>query len=164
MIAGKIKEMKVRSGLTNKQVSELSGVPLATVNRIMADQAQNPNFETISAIVTALGGSIDELIGHNPTLARPAEAVQDEDPQIPVSQIGFVQEDAQAEKRDSEMVRVYKLLLEERTKIIEYKSQTIAGKDQWIKRLFITCCVLVGIIIAVLLLDLFNPSVGFFQH
>lgn len=63
MIAGKIKEMKIRSGMTNQQVADKSGVPIGTVNRVMADQVQNPNFETISAIVMALGGSIDEVVG-----------------------------------------------------------------------------------------------------
>ena len=63
MIAGKIKEMKLRSGMTNQQVADLSGVPIGTVNRVMSDQVQNPNFETISAIVMALGGSIDEIVG-----------------------------------------------------------------------------------------------------
>ena len=58
MIAGKIKEMKIRSGMTNQQVADKSGVPIGTVNRVMADQVQNPDFETVSAIVMALGGSI----------------------------------------------------------------------------------------------------------
>ena len=38
MIAGKIKEMKLRSGMTNQQVADLSGVPIGTVNRVMSDQ------------------------------------------------------------------------------------------------------------------------------
>ena len=80
MIAGKIKEMKLRSGMTNQQVADLSGVPIGTVNRVMSDQVQNPNFETISAIVMALGGSIDEIVGHTPTSATTEGAVESEKP------------------------------------------------------------------------------------
>lgn len=162
MIAGRMKEMKVRAGLTNKQVSELSGVPIATVNRVMSDQVQNPTFETISAIVMAMGCSIDEVIDYVPTMER----ADDED----MPKEG--QADSQSQQMQNgpaagvtpEVVHTYELLLAERTKIIESKDQIIAEKDLWIKRLFITSCLLVGIIIAVLLLDLFNPSVGFFRR
>ena len=167
MIAGKIKEMKIRSGMTNQQVADKSGVPIGTVNRVMADQVQNPNFETISAIVMALGGSIDEVVGHTPTivpLGNAAEAEQSSQPEQVVPQEQLQQKESPADYVQSDLVRGYEMLLEERLKVIAAKNQIIEEKNQWIKRLFILCCILVAIIIGVLIFDMANPNLGYFQR
>lgn len=167
MIAGKIKEMKIRSGMTNQQVADKSGVPIGTVNRVMADQVQNPNFETISAIVMALGGSIDEVVGHTPTivsLGNAAEAEQSSQPEQVVPQEQLQQKESPADYAPSDLVRGYEMLLEERLKVIAAKNQIIEEKNQWIKRLFILCCILVAIIIGVLIFDMANPNLGYFQR
>lgn len=167
MIAGKIKEMKLRSGMTNQQVADKSGVPIGTVNRVMADQVQNPNFETISAIVMALGGSIDEVVGHTPTVTAPAEAAEPEkssQPSQTVAQEQPQQKESAPDHVSSDLVRGYEMLLEERLKVIAAKNQLLEEKNQWIKRLFILCCILVAMIIGVLLFDVVNPDLGFFQH
>ena len=117
MIAGKIKEMKLRSGMTNQQVADKSGVPIGTVNRVMADQVQNPNFETISAIVMALGGSIDEVVGHTPTVAAPVETAEPEkssQPSQAVAQERPQQKESTPDHVSSDLVRGYEMLLEER--------------------------------------------------
>ena len=167
MIAGKIKEMKLRSGMTNQQVADKSGVPIGTVNRVMADQVQNPNFETISAIVMALGGSIDEVVGHTPTVAAPVETAEPEkssQPSQAVAQERPQQKESTPDHVSSDLVRGYEMLLKERLKVIAAKNQLLEEKNQWIKRLFILCCILGAMIIEVLLFDVVNPNLGFFQH
>ena len=68
MIRTQLKEMKDRSGLTNKELSELSGVPLSTVSKIMSGHTDIPNYQTVCDLVKAMGGSLDALAG-----IRPAE-------------------------------------------------------------------------------------------
>lgn len=63
MIRAQLKEMKEKKGLTNKQLAELSGVSLPTVNRIMSGQTDVPNYQTVCDLVMAMGGSLDELAG-----------------------------------------------------------------------------------------------------
>lgn len=63
MIRVQLKEMKEKKGLTNKQLAELSGVSLPTVNRIMSGQTDVPNYQTVCDLVMAMGGSLDELAG-----------------------------------------------------------------------------------------------------
>lgn len=55
--------MKERSGLSNKELAERSGLSLATVNRIMSGQTDVPNYQTVCDLVMAMGGSLDELAG-----------------------------------------------------------------------------------------------------
>lgn len=56
-----LKKLKVESKLTTKQISDLSGIPESTISRILSGQTDNPSFDTICAIVKAVGGSLDKL-------------------------------------------------------------------------------------------------------
>ena len=73
MIRTQLKEMKDRSGMTNKELSELSGVPLSTVSKIMSGHTDIPNYQTVCDLVKAMGGSLDALAG-----IRPAEEAKPE--------------------------------------------------------------------------------------
>ena len=63
MLSTRLKELKDQRKLTNQQLSDLSGVPVGTINRIMAGQTDNPSFQTVCDMVMAMGGSLDELAG-----------------------------------------------------------------------------------------------------
>ena len=56
-----LKELKEKSKLTTKQISDISGIPESTISRILSGQTDNPTFDTVSALVKAMGGSLDEL-------------------------------------------------------------------------------------------------------
>lgn len=55
--------IKEEKDLSNAEIAKTSNVPLATITRIFNGQTPNPTFETISAISTAMGVSLDELTG-----------------------------------------------------------------------------------------------------
>lgn len=63
MLSTRLKELKDQRKLTNQQLSDLSGVPVGTINRIMAGQTDNPSFQTVCDMVMAMGVSLDELAG-----------------------------------------------------------------------------------------------------
>lgn len=63
MILKNLAALKEARKLTNQQIADLSGVPLSTVTRIFNGQTDNPSFQTIIDIVTALDGSLDEIMG-----------------------------------------------------------------------------------------------------
>ena len=128
MLADYLKVLKNKKNLTNQELSDLSGVPIGTINRIMAGQTDNPSFQTVCDIVIALDGSLDELAG----IKLPVE-----------------KEDNSA-ALNTETIRIYR--------------QLISTKDKWIHRQFICLCLLVLFILAVLMIDLLNPSVGFFRR
>lgn len=44
-------------------LSDLTNVPKDTINNIIYHRTKNPGFDTLAALVYALGGSIDELAG-----------------------------------------------------------------------------------------------------
>ena len=56
-----LKKLKDESKLTTKQISEKSGIPESTISRILSGQTDNPSFDSIYAIVKAIGGSLDSV-------------------------------------------------------------------------------------------------------
>ena len=48
------KETKKRVGITNNKISEMTGIPIGTLERIMAGKVEDAKFSTIQPIVAAL--------------------------------------------------------------------------------------------------------------
>lgn len=64
----KLRAEKIRQGMTNQQLSDASGIPIATVNRILTGAVTNPGIFYAASLCAALGLSLDELLGiaHQP--------------------------------------------------------------------------------------------------
>lgn len=57
----KIDIFKKERGLTNEELSKLSGVPKATIDKITSGATKDPKLETIKALVYCLGHTLDDL-------------------------------------------------------------------------------------------------------
>ena len=53
--------MKDASSMTAQQIADKSGVPIATVNRVLQGSTENPGFDTVCRLVKAMGGSLNDL-------------------------------------------------------------------------------------------------------
>lgn len=56
-----LNEMKKKSGKTIEEISELSGVPKGTLNKIFSGGTKDPKYSTLKQIVHCLGYTIDDL-------------------------------------------------------------------------------------------------------
>lgn len=62
-----LNELKTRTGYTQQQISEITGIPIGTVPRYFADmEDDSANFEIVRKLVVAMHGSLDELAGIAP--------------------------------------------------------------------------------------------------
>ena len=57
----KIAEYKKKLGLTTEELSEKSGVPLGTLNKILSGATKGPKLETLKSIAHVLGLSLDDF-------------------------------------------------------------------------------------------------------
>ena len=57
----KISEYKKKLGMTTEELSEKSGVPLGTLNKILSGATKDPKLETLKAIAHVLGLSLDDF-------------------------------------------------------------------------------------------------------
>ena len=62
----RIKKLKAEKKITNERLSELTGIPLGTLSKILAGMNDSPKLANIVAISDALGCSVDYLISGEP--------------------------------------------------------------------------------------------------
>lgn len=70
-----LNDMKRRSGKTTEQISDESGIPKGTLNKLFAGQTKDPQYSTIYAVVHSLGYTVDDLA---PTEKAPATEMASE--------------------------------------------------------------------------------------
>lgn len=56
-----LKELKKKSNLSSKQIAEKTKLPERTVVRILAGETDHPRIDTLYNIVTALGGTLNDI-------------------------------------------------------------------------------------------------------
>lgn len=56
-----IKKRLSELNMKNKELSDASGVPLRTINNILAGITDNPGIETVRAIAHAIGFTLDDI-------------------------------------------------------------------------------------------------------
>lgn len=136
-IIAKMKQLKEDKHLTTQQIADRSGIPASTISRILSGQTDNPSFQTVSDIVRAMGGSLDEIFGLRPD---PAQEQKHEPAPQPVLSADHA----------AELLEVYRAQL--------------ANKDGWIKRLFFVCVALMGVLITLVFIDVLNGGIGFVRY
>ncbi len=62
----RIKKLKTEKKITNDRLSELTGIPLGTLSKILAGISDSPKLVNIIAIAEALDCSVDHLISGEP--------------------------------------------------------------------------------------------------
>lgn len=136
-----LSQMKKNAGLTNREIAEISGIPEATVTKVMNGDTSSPNLITVGGIVKALGGSMDEIMG----LSTGSE-----------------------EEKESETIRAYQLLLESKQQEINrleehYNKEYLRMKKDRNIFLVLFICIL-AVFILILFYDLLNGNVGYIRY
>lgn len=63
MVKDYLNTLKLKGNFTCADISKLSGIPEATVRKILSGDTADPRFETIVRLVNAMGGSMDDIAG-----------------------------------------------------------------------------------------------------
>ena len=123
-----LKELKKRTGMTAKAIAKQANLPDATVENVLAGTVKNPRIDTIRQIVTALGGSLDEIFAESGAVIgdqKLSKLQEERDALI----IEISKERAENAKLSTE-VQLLQLKLEHKDEIISHKEQIIALYSQ----------------------------------
>ena len=63
MLSEQLQHLKKKANISTQKWSELSGVPVSTISRLLSGQTDNPSFQSVCDLVYAVGGSVDEMMG-----------------------------------------------------------------------------------------------------
>ena len=72
--------LKSRRGLTTDRLSELSGVPKGTLNKLLNGETRNPTGQTLARLADALGCSVENLCPPPPGVIRASELLKGAQP------------------------------------------------------------------------------------
>ena len=135
--------------LTSQQIADKSGVPKSTVDRILRGDTPNPTIQTILDLAAAV--DYDPFNVPAPKLAPPPS---DSSPYL---QHIISMYERQLADREAAHIR-------EMEKHERQLNQLTAEKNRWIKILAIIVGVLGAGVVAILLIDILNPTVGWIRR
>ena len=71
-----LKELKKQTGMSSKQIAEMTKLPERTVTRIFSGDTDNPYVDTLHRIVTVLGGSLDDILADSKVVVATESIVE----------------------------------------------------------------------------------------
>ena len=63
MVKDRLNALKIKADISCSEWSNLSGVPEATIRKILSGETPDPRFDTVVKLVTSVGGSVDDVVG-----------------------------------------------------------------------------------------------------
>ena len=132
-----LNRLKNEKSMTNQQIANLSGVSLSTVNRIMAGSAKNPSHEAVVSICSALGGDPAGIESEHET---------------------------HPDCRCEIFVRVLEGYEQQFDREREAYDAQLHTKDRWIRALAVALGVIIAIILALLVVDMLTPHIGWLKR
>lgn len=143
----RIKQIKKERGLSNQELSTMTGIPVSTVTKFLNGSTGEPPFSTYVKFAQALGFSLDEIAG----ITRPNET--------------------KAEAIAENTIEAYTLLIAEKNARIQDKENEVAKLQEKNAKMQITCrhillgcAALVSVILLVVVFDLVNGNIGFVRY
>ncbi len=131
----RLRVLKDKSGMTTKEIAEKSGIPESTITRIFSGKTPNPTIISVMDIIRAMGGKASDVFDDNAQVNT-----QPKVPQVVLTDM---------EKKNLEIVELYKGIIESKDKTIKLLTYVLLG--------------LASVIVFLLLFDLFNGGIGYFK-
>lgn len=133
-------------GMTNQQLSDASGVPKTTIDRILRHDTPNPTMQTVLDLAAAVGFSFS----NHPEQPSPVpEGSKVKDP-MTLHMINYYERQAVA--------------YEERIKrVTSHFNMLLAEKNRWIRFSLALNIILIVFLVGVLILDLLIPGIGWMK-
>lgn len=165
-----------KHGLTNQVMADMTGIPIGTVSGIRSGKIQNPSFDSVCAMMKAMGESIDALVGIVPPVVEVNEEKLTED--------GYTESEIKAILRwaGSEIARNYQAIvasleariaekderISHRSGLVEVeqmRAQQEIGYERLRSRIsMIVSYVSLGILAGLFIVDFLLPTVGWIRR
>ncbi|MBP3304863.1 MAG: helix-turn-helix transcriptional regulator [Oscillospiraceae bacterium] len=135
MVKEYLNALKTAGNFSWSDLSKLSGLPDATIRKVFSGETADPRMETVVKLVTAMGGSMDELVSGS-----------------------------KKEETEMNAIMGIRELYEARIKDIKTSSDEYMNSLKRDKRhLWVAVCVLGAFVILFLLMDILVGNVGWIR-
>lgn len=154
MLADYLNTLKTKGNFTYEAISNLSGIPEATVRNIFSGKTEDPRFETVSSLVLSMGGSLDAVY---------SAAKKDDVEANSVITIKEAYEQRIKETNEHYIQRIndMKEHYEERIAEINEHIDTIQLDKRWFR--FATCICAFALVV-LFIVEILTPGLGWFRY
>lgn len=146
--------LKTQGNFTYETISNLSGIPEATVRNIFTGKTEDPRFETVSAIVKAMGGSLD-------TVYSVAKKEDVEANSVITLKETYEQRLKETNEHYQQRIADMKEHYEERIKEINEHIATIQLDKRWFR---IATCICAFALVVLFIVEILTPGMGWFRY
>ena len=165
LVANYLSMLKAKTGLTYEAIAEKSERSLSTVRNLCTGKTEDPRLDTVSPVVYALGGSIDEMLNPEKNKDEMKEtsvlALKDSyEHQLSLLKVAYDEQinniRAHYEQHHNDLKENFEKRLADKREIIE-----IQKKDCFSNKIFAWVCGF--ILVALLIAEVMNPNLGWFR-
>lgn len=123
-----LKELKTKTGMSAKQISEKSNLPEKTVIRILQGATSDPRVDTVRRIVAAMGGSLDDIFAESGAIIgdQKLASLQEELCHVSVELSGATSELAVVKNTNAALMAEVELLRQQ----LNHKDELMAHKEK----------------------------------
>ena len=166
MILTYLNTLKDRGRFTFEAISNLSGVPEATVKNIFSGKTEDPRFETVSSIVIAMGGSLDAMYNPGKSKDELKETSISAIKEMYEHQIETMKETNEAHinnirahygQHHDDMKENYEKRLADKRELIDTLKKELRSS-----KIFTWICV--SVLVCLLIAEVMNPNLGWIQY
>lgn len=154
MITTYLNSLKTKGNFTFEAISNLSGIPEATVKNVFSGKTEDPRFETVSAIVKAMGGSLDAIY----------EAAKTDDVEgnsIITLKEAYEQRLVDAKEFYEQRLKELKEHYEQRLNDQKEHISTIMLDKRWFR---IATCICAFALVVLFVVEILTPGMGWFRY
>ena len=163
MLTNYLNTLKTKGNFTYEAISNLSGIPEATVRNIFSGKTEDPRFETVSSIITAMGGSLDEIYNKDKTDLKETSLLS-------IKEMYEFQIASMKETNEAHIHNIRTHYEQHHEDLKENYEKRLADKSELIKTLERECLsskifswICVAILVSLLIAEVMNPHLGWIQ-
>ena len=165
IVANYLSMLKTKTGLTYEAIAEKSERSLSTVRNLCTGKTEDPRLDTVSPVVYALGGSIDEMLNPDKSKDEMKETSvlalkESYEHQLSLLKIAYDEQinnvRAHYEQHHNDLKENFEKRLADKREIIE-----IQKKECFSHKVFSWGCGFV--LVALLIAEVMNPNLGWFR-
>lgn len=154
MLTNYLNALKNKGNFTYETISNLSGIPEATIKNIFSGKTEDPRFETVSAIVASMGGSLDAI--YSATKKEDVEANS-----VIALKEAYEQRIKEINEHYQQRIADTKEHYEERINEINEHIDTIQVDKRWFR---IATCICAFALVVLFIVEILTPGLGWFRY
>ncbi|MEE1048212.1 MAG: hypothetical protein U0M60_12415 [Clostridia bacterium] len=154
MLIEYLETLKNKGNFTFATISNLSGVPEATVKNIFTGKTEDPRFETVSLIIKAMGGSLDAVY----SVAKKDDV---ESNAVIAIKEGYEERIKEINEHHRQRIEDMKEHYEQRIEEINEHIATIQLDKRWFR---IATCICATALVVLFVVELLTPGLGWFRY